>query len=163
MGTGKSAVGRSVAARLGLSFIDSDQAIAEQQGMSIAAIFEARGEAYFRQLESDFIASGHPSDGCVVSCGGGLAAREGMVARLRARGVVCALFASVETILARTSGNSNRPLLNVDDPATAIRTLLAARESYYLQANFCISTDHRSLADVALSVQRNYLRLCAQE
>ncbi len=159
MGTGKSAVGRGVAARTGLRFVDSDHAIAEQQGMTIAEIFERRGEEYFRQLERTFIEEGHPSSGCLVSCGGGLAAREGMVELLRSRGVVGALFASIETILARTAGNRNRPLLNVADPAEAVRNLMAAREKYYLQANFCISTDQRSLADVIQSVQRNYQRL----
>lgn len=162
MGTGKSIVGRTLAPRLGLCFMDSDQVIADQQGMSVPGIFAAHGEAFFRQLERRFVESGHPDSGCLVSCGGGLAAQEGMIDLLRSRGVVGALFASPETILARTSGNRNRPLLNVDDPEAAIRALLAAREKFYLQADFCVSTDQRSLIDVVASVQRNYLRLVSE-
>ncbi len=72
MGTGKSAVGRSVAERLKYQFLDSDRAIEEQEGREIREIFDTEGEAFFRRLEKSFIESGHPKESCVVSCGGGL-------------------------------------------------------------------------------------------
>ena len=72
MGVGKSVIGRSVAAELGMRFIDSDRAIEKEQGCRIADIFKAEGEARFREYERRFVESGHPSHGCVVACGGGL-------------------------------------------------------------------------------------------
>ena len=72
MGTGKSTVGRRVAENLGFQFIDVDQSIEGEEGLSIAQIFAQRGEEAFRELERKFINSGHPDSNCVVSCGGGL-------------------------------------------------------------------------------------------
>ncbi|MBT7867032.1 MAG: shikimate kinase, partial [Opitutales bacterium] len=83
MGTGKSAVGRSVASRLGFAFIDSDHAIEEADGRSIKEIFDSEGEVAFRKLERKFIDEGHANECCVISCGGGLIAQPGMLKRLR--------------------------------------------------------------------------------
>ena len=77
MGTGKSSVGRKVAARLKLKFLDSDAEIEKSAGMQINDIFAKYGEEKFRQMERDFMESGHPESGCVISCGGGLCCREG--------------------------------------------------------------------------------------
>lgn len=74
MGTGKSSVGRKVAARLKLKFLDSDAEIEKSAGMQINDIFAKYGEEKFRQMERDFMESGHPESGCVISCGGGCAA-----------------------------------------------------------------------------------------
>lgn len=156
MGVGKSAIGRRVARELDYRFIDSDSVIEGEQGKRIPAIFGDSGEAHFRRLERDFIESGHPSEGCVVSCGGGLVVQDGMKERLRARGVVVCLFASVETIIERTSRNKNRPLLDVPDPAAKIRALLEEREPIYMAAGTCISTEGRSIQEVVSHLIRIY-------
>ena len=158
MGTGKSTVGRGLATRLGLRFLDSDHAIEKAQGRSIPEIFAAEGEAYFRQLEKDFVEQGHPRYGCVVSCGGGLVVQPGMIERLKQKGLVACLFASAEVILNRTAGNKNRPLLNVENPRARIAELLAEREPIYLQAGTCIYTDHRPMLDVVAHLERFYMR-----
>ena len=161
MGTGKSTIGRRVAQLVGLRFIDSDDAIEKSQGRPISEIFATEGEPYFRQLELEFIESGHPSHGCVVSCGGGLVVQPGMTDLLRKKGVVVSLFASPETILRRTSGNSNRPLLNVEDPEQRIRDMLAEREPHYLAAGSSIMTDGRGMHAIADNVIRIYKRHAA--
>jgi shikimate kinase len=158
MGVGKSVVGRALARHLGMHFIDADAAIEERAGMSIKRIFEEFGEAHFRDLERAFIESGHPQEGCVVSCGGGLPVQPGMQELLEARGIVVCLFAKVETIIARTLGNAKRPLLNVEDPELRIRTLLAEREPVYLKAGIGVTTDGRSIADVVKNIARIYRR-----
>lgn len=158
MGTGKSAVGRSVAQRLRMQFIDSDHQIEVEQGRSIPTIFAEQGESYFRQLERQFVEKGHPSNGCVVACGGGLVVQPGMADALKARGIVVCLFATPETILQRTSSSANRPLLNVENPAERIRELLAEREPHYLKAGACIITDRRPMQDVVAHVERHYRR-----
>lgn len=161
MGVGKSAIGRRVARELGYRFIDSDHWIEKEQGKRIPEIFAESGEAYFRQLERDFIEKGHPEDGCVISCGGGLVVQDGMKDLLREKGVVICLFASVESIIERTARNKNRPLLNVPDPAAKVRTLLKEREPIYMSAGSCITTDGRSIPEVVRHMIRTY-KSCAR-
>lgn len=158
MATGKSTVGRALAQRLGYRFLDSDHEIERKQGRPIREIFEQEGEEAFRRCERKFIDDGHPDEGCVVACGGGLITQPGMLETLRKKGVLVCLYATPETILRRTQGNKNRPLLNVDDPKKAIQDLLAKREPFYRSAGTLVLTDGRSLGDVTNHLQRIYLR-----
>jgi shikimate kinase len=158
MGTGKSTIGRILAPRLGMTLIDSDAEIERRAGMTIADIFSRQGEAAFRRMERDFIESGHPREGCIVACGGGLVLQEGMIPLLQQRGVVVCLTARPETILARTQGNRNRPLLDVPDPLARIRELVAEREPIYRSAGTEILTDCRPLSEIVAHMQRIYLR-----
>ena len=156
MGVGKSSIGRRVARELGYQFIDSDQQIEKEQGARITEIFAAHGESHFRKLERQFIDSGHPDSGCVISCGGGLVIQDGMKEVLKSKGVVICLFASLESILERTTRNNNRPLLDVEDPAAEIRTLLEEREPIYMSCGTSISTDQRSIFEVTCNILRSY-------
>lgn len=156
MGTGKSAVGRSVAKRLGYTFIDSDQAIEEAEGRSIREVFESDGETAFREMERRFVDEGHPGECCVVSCGGGLIAQPGMLERVRTKGPVVCLLASPETILERVKGSGKRPLLNVENPLARIQELLGEREPIYKKAGTEVLTDGRTISDVASHVCRIY-------
>ena len=156
MGTGKSAVGRRVAATLNKQFIDIDNAIETKAGLSIKAIFEKLGEAHFRDLERQFIEKGHPDRDCIIACGGGLITQPGMIDLLHKRGIIVCLWASVDTILSRTSGNHKRPLLNTDNPRARIEKLLEERRPFYRKAGTSISTDQRTIADIAAHVIRIY-------
>jgi shikimate kinase len=158
MGTGKSTVGRVLAQRLGMRLLDSDAEIERRAGVAIAEIFATRGEVAFRDLEREFVEGGHPAEGCIVSCGGGLVLQEGMIERLRRHGVVVCLTARPETILARTQTHKTRPLLNVADPLGRITELLAVREPIYRAAGTQVLTDHRPLGEIVAHVQRIYLR-----
>jgi shikimate kinase len=158
MGTGKSTVARVLANRLGMSWLDSDLQIETDQGKPIPEIFASAGEAAFRKMELDFIQSGHPERGVIVSCGGGLVTQPGMIDRLKGKGVVVCLLASPETIFERTRSNQNRPLLNVSNPQAKIAEMLKEREPFYRMAGTQILTDHRSMIEVAMHVSRVYLR-----
>jgi len=158
MGTGKTTVGRAVAQRLGFQLVDSDHEIERQQGKDIPAIFGGEGEAAFRVMEREFIERGHPAERAVVSCGGGLVIQPGMLELLKSKGVVVCLHASIETILARTARQRNRPLLDVEDPDARVRALYAAREAIYKQAGTVILTDARPLNDVVAHVLRAWRR-----
>jgi len=158
MGTGKSTVGRALARRMKMRHLDSDHAIEAAEGKSIPEIFEAEGEPYFRQLERDFVVSGHPSKNCVVSCGGGLVTQPGMIDELKGRGLVACLFASPDTILQRTRANANRPLLNVADPRKRIVELLAEREPVYLSAGACFYTDFQPMSEIVRHLETFYHR-----
>lgn len=156
MGVGKSTVGSRLARELRYSFLDSDEWIEKRTGKSIPEIFAGEGESVFRQYEREFIDSGHPAEGCVVSCGGGLIIQEGMLETLKSKGVVICLFASMESILNRTQRSKNRPLLDVDDPEARIRKLFAEREPVYMKAGICISTEGRPVSEVVRHLLRTY-------
>ncbi len=158
MGTGKSTVGRVLSQRLGMNLIDSDAEIERRAGMSISDLFAQRGEAAFRELEREFVENGHPTEGCIVSCGGGLVLQEGIIERLRERGVIVCLTARPETILSRTQTHRIRPLLAVDDPLGRIRELLEKRDPVYRAAGTQVLTDYRPLGEIVAHVQRVYLR-----
>jgi shikimate kinase len=158
MGTGKTTIGRVVAHRLGFALLDSDHEIERLQGTDIPQIFTVQGEAAFRRMEKEFIEGGHPATRTVVACGGGLIVQPGMLEAVRSRGVVICLHASLDTILRRTQGNKNRPLLDVEDPMERIRTLYAAREPIYNQSGTVILTDGRPMLDIVQHVLRAYRR-----
>ena len=162
MGTGKSAVGWHLAQKLGLWLVDSDREIVRREGRSIVEIFCKEGELAFREMERSFVEGGHAESGLVVSCGGGLVMREGMMDALKKRGVVVCLHASAETILERTQGRKHRPLLNTENPLEKIRELLALREPVYRQAHGIVLTGGRPMPEVVDHVLRVY-RDCAAE
>ncbi len=163
MGVGKSTVGGRLARELKYSFFDTDVAIEKQIGKTVPEIFADEGEAAFRQYEREFIDFGHPVEGCVVSCGGGLVVQEGMVERLKSKGIVICLSASIESILKRTQRSENRPLLNVDNPETRIRELLLEREPIYMNAGICISTEGRTIPEIVRHLQRTYRTVLKRE
>jgi shikimate kinase len=158
MGTGKSTVGRAVAARLGYQSFDSDAQIERAQGCPVTEIFATKGEPAFREMEREFIEHGHPATRCVVASGGGLVVQPGMLDVLKKRGVVVCLHASVDTILERTHRHTHRPLLNVENPYWRIYTLYTQREVIYRNAGTLVLTDGQMLADVITYVLRIYRR-----
>jgi shikimate kinase len=158
MGTGKTTIGRAVAQKLGFELLDSDHEIERLQGKTIPDIFAQEGEAAFRAMERDFVERGHPAQRSVISCGGGLVVQPGMLERLKAKGVVVCLHASIETILARTARQRNRPLLAVEDPDARVRALYAQREPIYRRSGTLILTDSRPLHDITSHVIRAWRR-----
>jgi len=156
MGTGKTSIGRELAKALRYRFVDSDRWIEKESGMKIPEIFASKGEDWFRTQERRFVDDGHPPEGCVVACGGGLITVEETRRVLEAKGILVALFASPETVLLRTSRNRNRPLLHSEDPEQRIRELMAARDPIYRSVRFAVSTDGRSFGDVRDAILRIY-------
>ncbi|KXS45955.1 MULTISPECIES: shikimate kinase [unclassified Candidatus Frackibacter] len=147
MGTGKSTVGKRLADELGLKFIDSDEVIKESAGSEIGEIFATKGEAYFRDLETEVIADlGQKSD-LVISTGGGAVLREKNVELLKEQGIVILLKAEPEVILERVRG-TDRPLLAVADPIKEIKKLLTKRKSYYDITKHKIDTSNLEVDEV---------------
>jgi shikimate kinase len=157
-GTGKTTVGRQVARQLAMEFLDSDHEIERARGQTVAEIFAQEGEAGFRAHEKNFVESGHPARGCVVACGGGLIVPGHMLARVRARGIVICLHASLETIVERTARSVHRPLLEGEDREQRVRALYGPRESIYRQAGTMVLTDRRPLREIVIHVIRVYER-----
>jgi 3-dehydroquinate synthase len=153
MGSGKTSVGRALAARLGWRFVDLDSEIERAEGRAISAIFAEKGEPAFRALEALAAAgaAAEPGD-AVVSLGGGAVMDEGTRRRIREGGRIVWLRGSPAALSARVSGG-DRPLLRGVPPeerARRIAELLAARAPFYDEiADFAIETEGRGPAEIA--------------
>ncbi len=134
MGSGKSAVGAELAARLNLPFVDTDQAIENKEGRSIAEIFEQDGEASFRSLEQACIQELN-AVAQVVACGGGLPCFENNIELLKDLGLVIYLEASTELLYERIKGDERRPKLKDFDTFALLKT---EREAVYRKAQHTI-------------------------
>jgi shikimate kinase len=141
MGVGKSSVGRRLAARLGIPFVDADAEIERAAGMSISDIFARHGEADFRSGEARVIARLLEGGPQVLATGGGAVMNPDTRALIKAKGVSIWLSADFEVLLRRISKRKNeRPLLQTADPAATLRALLAEREPIYAQADITVQS-----------------------
>ena len=132
MGTGKTAVGKILAEKLGKEFIETDAIIIEKAGKSIPEIFRQDGEIAFRELEIEVIAEVAARKNAVIACGGGAVLNKINIDRLREESVIVCLTASPQDILKRTSADADeRPLLAVDDRMKQIEELMKFRGPYY--------------------------------
>jgi len=150
MGSGKSTIGRRLAARLHLPFLDADHEIEAAAGMSIADIFSTHGESYFRDGEARVIARLLDSGPCVLATGGGAFMREDTRQRIAARGISLWLKADGDVILKRVKRRADRPLLQTADPAATIDRLIAERSPMYALADLAISSrdvPHEKIVD----------------
>lgn len=134
MGTGKSTISRLLAESLGVMVTDTDEAIARQQNKSIKEIFELWGEDYFRSLETELLSRTMEGAPGIISCGGGIVLREENRNLMKKYGVAVLLTASPETIFARVSKNTERPVLNGNMSVEYIAKLLEKRAVYYEKA-----------------------------
>lgn len=147
MGSGKSTIGRKVAASRGVDHVDVDRLIESQSGHSISEIFESEGEAGFREREATAV--GSVSGDVVVSTGGGVVLNSDSVARMRSTGTVVLLDASVPTLSQRVGDPASRPLLAGADPATRLEEIRTERwPAYEAAADYTIDAD-QTAADVA--------------
>jgi shikimate kinase len=152
MGAGKSSVGQIVAQRLRFDFLDTDAWIEARAGRTITQIFAEQGEPAFRELERQVVEHLATLSGTIISTGGGLPANGHNFAALQAHSLVVYLWASPETLWQRVRHQRHRPLLDDPDPEAKIRSLLAARDPFYRQADVLITSERRSFVEVALHV-----------
>jgi shikimate kinase len=151
MGTGKTAVGRILAGKLGKEFIELDALIEQAAGKPIPEIFRRDGEIAFRELEIAAVKEVAGRANAVIACGGGVVLNTINIDRLREGCVIVCLTASPLAILRRTSGDGGgRPLLAVPDRLRQIQGLLKSRRPFYARAaDIAVATSRRSAGAVA--------------
>jgi 3-dehydroquinate synthase len=153
MGAGKTTIGRLLARRLDMTFIDSDHEIEARTGATIPWIFEIEGEASFRRREADVIRELTAGSGIVLATGGGAVLDPASRALLAERGTVIYLRASVSSILQRTAHDKNRPLLQTADPRKKLEDLTAQREPLYREiADMVIDTGRPNVQSMVQTI-----------
>jgi 3-dehydroquinate synthase len=169
-GTGKSAVGRLVARRLGWPFLDTDAEVVRRAGKPIAAIFAQHGQPRFRDLERQVLQQALAGPPCVIATGGGALVDPSNRDLMLRSGVVVCLEARPETIHQRlqvqpADGGSPeaRPLLADPDPLDRIRTLKAQRQALYALAHWTVATHHMTPGEVADEVLRGWQMVASRQ
>ena len=140
MGAGKTAVGRRLANRLDLPFIDADSEIEEAAGASISEIFAEHGEAYFRQGERKVIARLLENGPQVLATGGGAYMNPDTRANIKAHGLSVWLKADIKVLMKRVGRRDNRPLLAAGDPEKVMKKLMEERYPIYAEADVTVES-----------------------
>jgi shikimate kinase len=155
MGSGKTTVGRLVAAAAGVEFHDVDLVVAQRRRTSIPELWEREGEDTFRALEATVIEELSTSARAVISTGGGAILREANRRAMRRSGTVVWLQASPDVLARRVGGGAGRPVLAEGSTVARLAELIDARHNAYAAtAHHIISTEDRTPGDVAEEVRR---------
>jgi shikimate kinase len=161
MGAGKTTIGRQLARKLGMQFLDSDRVIEERTGADIPLIFEKEGEDGFRKREQAVIDELTLQDNLVLATGGGVILSADNRKALAQRGQVIYLHSDIKSLVERTSKDQNRPLLQTGhDPHSVLRQILEQREPLYREtADFTVDTSNTSIRNVIQAIigQINHL------
>jgi shikimate kinase len=140
MGAGKTSVGRRLAEKLDIPFVDADHEIESAAGKSLAEIFTDHGEAYFREGERRVIARLLENGKQVLATGGGAFMNDETRDRIKHHGVSVWLKADLDILLKRVSKRNDRPLLRNDDPAAVLKKLMDQRYPIYAEANITVES-----------------------
>ncbi|WP_328824886.1 shikimate kinase [Uliginosibacterium aquaticum] len=151
MGSGKTTIGRQLARRMGRAFYDSDHEIVHRTGVRIPIIFELEGEAGFRRRETQVIAELAQEGGVVVATGGGAVLDPANRACMKESGWVIYLDVPTHILLERTRHDTNRPLLQVADPAAKLNALRTERDPLYREIAGLVIDGSRLNSQTAVS------------
>jgi len=145
MGSGKSTIGKILAKKLGLLFIDLDRVIELDQEKEIRDIFKIYGEKYFRELETSVIKKIYRNKNCVFACGGGVVKRRENMDIIRENSLVVYLNVSIPDIIYRLKEVKDRPLIDVENKEETIEKMMKARDVLYRKyAHIIINNDDNS-------------------
>jgi len=159
-GSGKSSIGRRLAPRLGLPFVDADAEIETAAGMSIPEMFAQHGEAYFRGGEARVIARLLEEGPSIIATGGGALMNDGTRALIRKRAVSIWLRAEIPVLMRRVRRKGDRPLLQNGDPEETLKKLLSQRETLYAGADIVITSregPHEAVVDSMIEALDRWL------
>ena len=157
MGTGKTSVGRKLAAALQMSFLDMDDMIQQRAGKQISRIFAEEGEKHFRKLERELVCELCSQSDLIIATGGGVVLNPDNIRDFARSGLVVCLSATPEVILQRVGKETHRPLLNEEDKMGKIRGILSTRQHLYDAIPCLINTDPLSINQVVEQIMEHYI------
>lgn len=158
MGVGKNAIGKRLAQELNLEFVDTDDIIEKEEGITITQIFKRFGEKHFRKLEKEVIRKVAQGKDQVISTGGGVVLDRENISNLKKNGVIVCLWASPEVIRERMKKETHRPLLEGVNREKRIEELLDYRKPFYKKsADYIIDTSYFAVEKVVKKILE-YLR-----
>lgn len=164
MGSGKSSIGRRLAARLSIPFVDADAEIEAAAGMTIPEIFDKHGEPYFRAGEARVIARLLEQGPQVLATGGGAFMNRNTRAAIRAKAISVWLRAEIDVLMRRIKRRNDRPMLKTDDPAATLTVLVEERYPVYAEADLTVHSrdvPHDTIVDeIVIALRR---RVCTRE
>lgn len=151
MGTGKTTVGKLLSKQMDWNFVDTDQLVEQREGKSIPELFGTRGEAYFRNVESEVIHECLQQTQQIVATGGGSVLNKTNRERMQDNGFVVALTAEADTIIRRVKHDRNRPLLhgNVEE---SVRKILIERKEAYQFADLTVDTTYSNFEETLQTI-----------
>ena len=152
MAVGKSAIGRTLARKLRRRFVDLDRVIEKAEGSKVREIFEREGEAYFRQLEKQALATVLEANNQVIATGGGVILDDQNLQILREKALLIGLSAEMDVLLARAGDATKRPLLQGSNRREKIEILLRQRAARYAQAHVTIDTSNLTVDQVVKKI-----------
>lgn len=154
MGSGKSAISKSLEGLISTDLADTDDLIVEREGRTIPDIFAQSGEPYFRQVETAVLEDTMNYEGAlIVSCGGGIIKSETNRQILKEKAATCFLSAKPATILERVKDDNNRPLLVGKKNVEAIEAMIKERQPFYdMVADFVVETDGKAISAIAVEI-----------
>jgi shikimate kinase len=166
MGVGKSSIGRRLASRLDVPFVDADAEIEKAAGMSIADIFARHGEADFRSGEARVIARLLDGGPQVLATGGGAVMNPATCAAIKAKGISIWLSAEFDVLMRRINKRKNdRPMLQTADPAARLRALLVEREPVYALSDLTVRSrevPHEAIVTDIMMALGEFLHVAAE-
>ena len=157
MGSGKTTVGKELAAVLNYDFIDLDEVIENKYG-KITDIFSQKGEKYFREIETQELKNFENQSNFVLSTGGGIILKDENIKILKDLGQVFYLSAKSETIYNRIKNQKHRPLLNTQNPKNTIEEILSKRLEKYEKSGEKIITDNKNAKEIAGEIYEKLVR-----
>ncbi len=154
MGVGKSTISSELSRLSKRKEIDTDAQIIKEQKMTIPELFEKKGEAYFRNCETNLLERlKEKEEALIISCGGGMAMRKQNAALMKESGIVVWLTATPETILERVRENQDRPILKGNMNVEFIAELMEQRrEKYEAAADIMVRTDNRTVEEICREI-----------
>lgn len=155
MASGKSTIAKILSKKLKMEFVEMDDLIEQETGITISKIFTEKGEQYFRTMEREVVKGLASRDNIIISTGGGVVLNKDNLDDFKKNGVTISLMVSPEIVLKRTVDTNHRPLLDVGDKLKEITNLLNKRKEHYEQADYIIDTDDLSPEEAAHKIMKN--------
>lgn len=155
MGVGKTTIGKILAERLGMDFLDTDAELEARFGMTVSEIFEKYGEEKFRESEAALAKELSDKSGLVIATGGGMAKSEQNIENIRKNAVIVNIFCGVDKILSNIKDTSTRPLIHGKTREQVAR-LIESRTMYYRNADVRVAVDRMSVTEASDEIEKLY-------